>query len=210
MNVLSVNIGTAEPIQAKSGRSGIFKRPASGPVRVGTLGLVGDHIVDTESHGGPEQAIYVFTQPDYDHWSERLGQTLATGTFGENLLISDLESASLAIGERLRIGSVLLEITSARIPCVTLAVRMNDPEFVKTFRQVRRPGFYARVLEEGEVAAGQPFQLEGRLPVGGASVLDSFEYFYAKTPPSALLQRLLDAPIHEKLRSELTEKFGTA
>ncbi|WP_425147306.1 MOSC domain-containing protein [Deinococcus sp.] len=208
MQVLSVNVGTAQPIQAKSGQSGIFKQPARGPVWVSTLGLSGDQIVDTPNHGGPEQAVYVFTQPDYDQWSERLGQTLAAGTFGENLLISDLESASLAIGERLRMGGVLLEITSARIPCVTLAARMNDPEFVKTFRQVRRPGFYARVLQEGNLEAGQSVQLEGQRPADGASVLDSFEYFYTKVPSRELIQRLLGAPIHEKMRRELEEKLG--
>ena len=207
MQVLSVNTGKAQPIAAKSGQSGIFKQPMEGPVWVGRLGLAGDSIVDTANHGGPEQAVYVFTQPDYQHWSQQLGQPLAPGIFGENLLLSELESAPLPIGQRLRIGGVLLEITAARLPCVTLAVRMNDPEFVKTFRRVRRPGFYARVLEEGEVAAGQPFALEGTPISGGASVLDSFEYSLSKTPPPELMQRLLAAPIHAKLREELKARL---
>ncbi|MGI8748785.1 MAG: MOSC domain-containing protein [Deinococcus sp.] len=182
MKLLSVNIGQSQPIQAKSGQSGIFKRPVSGPVWVGRLSLSGDHIVDVPTHGGPEQAVYLYTQPDYDHWSERLGRALTPGTFWENLLISDLESAAVGVRDRLRVGGALLEVASARIPCVTLATRMNDPEFVRKFREVGRPGFYARVLEEGAALAGQDVTLEGRRPPGGPSVLDDFESFFAKLP----------------------------
>jgi len=203
MRLLSVNTGVPRSINAKSGQTGIFKTPVSSPVRIGTLGLSGDHILDTENHGGIDQAVYVFTQPDYDHWSQLLGQVLAPGTFGENLLVSDLESAPLNIGERLHVGNVVLEITSARIPCVTLATRMNDPQFVRTFREVRRPGFYARVISEGEVQVGQAVTLEGQRPLDGPSVLDTFEYFYTKFHSRSEIERLLSAPLHHQMRDQL-------
>lgn len=208
MQLLSVNIGQPEAVAAKDGQTGIFKRPAAQPVQVGRLGLAGDHIQDTKNHGGPDQAVYVFTQPDYDHWSALLGTELAAGTFGENLLISGLESAPLPIGTRLQVGAALLEITSARIPCATLAARMNDPQFVKTFRRVRRPGFYARVLEEGAVSAGDAVTLERPLSDDAPSVLDAFEFFYTKAPTREQIERLLSAPIHHKMRSELETRLA--
>lgn len=208
MQLLSVNVGQSEPINSKSGQSGIFKRPTAQPVQIGHLGLAGDHIQDTRNHGGPDQAVYLYTQPDYDHFSALLGTDLAPGTFGENLLISELESASMPIGTRLRVGTALLEITSARIPCDTLAARMNDPQFVKTFRRQRRPGFYTRVLEEGAVSAGDTVTLERELPDDAPSVLDAFEFFYTKVPTRDQMERLLSAPVHHKMRSELETRLA--
>lgn len=208
MQLLSVNVGQAQPVAAKNGQTGIFKRPTTQPVQVNRLGLVGDHIQDTKHHGGPEQAVYVFTQPDYEYWSTLLGTDLAAGTFGENLLISELESAGLAIGTQLRVGAVLLEITSARIPCATLAARMDDPQFVKKFREVRRPGFYARVLEEGAVSVGGNVTLERMMPQDTPSVLDAFEFFYTKAPTHQQITRLLNAPIHHKLRADIESRLA--
>lgn len=122
MRVLSVNVGQRRPIRAKTGHSGIFKEPASGPVWVGESGLAGDHIADTRHHGGPSRAVYVFTRPDHAAWEAVLGRALPPGTFGENVLLSDLESAPLRVGQTLRLGAAMLELTAPRIPCVTLAV----------------------------------------------------------------------------------------
>ncbi len=210
MQLLSVNIGQPHPIEAKDGQSGIFKRPVTHAVRVGKLGPAGDHIQDTKNHGGPEQAVYVFTQPDYDHWSARLGRALEPGIFGENLLISELESAAVAIGTRLSIGEVLLEVTSARIPCATLAARMDDPQFVKTFRRERRPGFYARVLREGEVRAGDAVILEYQPPAHTPTVLDTFEFFYTKAPGREQMEHLLSAPVSLKLREWIVAELAGA
>ena len=119
------------------------------------LGLPGDAIVDTENHGGVDQALYLYTTPDYEWWSAELGRELKPGTFGENLTVSEIESAKLSIGDRLHIGEVILEVTSPRIPCVTLAARMEDPTFVKRFRHAERPGLYCRVIQEGTIQAGE-------------------------------------------------------
>ncbi|WP_293914473.1 MOSC domain-containing protein [Deinococcus sp.] len=209
MKLLSVNIGQPRPVEAKDGLSGIFKQPQVGAVWLASLGLSGDHIQDKQHHGGPDQAVYVYTQPDYDHFSALLGRDLAPGTFGENLLIPELESAPVAIGTRLRVGAALLEVTAARIPCATLAARMSDPQFVKVFREQRRPGLYARVLEEGPVQAGDAVQVEFAPQEGAATVLDTFEYFYAKVPTPAQITKLLAAPaLHAKMRSELAARLA--
>src|SRR4051794_39575210 len=138
MHLLSVNVGKPQPIKAKSGMTGIYKQPQTEPVQITRLGLHGDAIVDTANHGGVDQAVYVFGRPDYRWWSEELGRELAPGTFGENLTFTELASADYNVGDRFYVGAVLLEVTSPRIPCVTLATRMGDPKFVKRFAQAER------------------------------------------------------------------------
>ncbi len=167
-------MGQRRPIRAKTGHSSIFKEPVSGPVWVGESGLAGDHIADTRYHGGPSQAVYVFTRPDHAAWEAVLGRALPPGTFGENLLLSDLESAPLRVGQTLRLGAAMLELTAPRIPCVTLAVRMGDPDFVHTFREMKRPGFSCRVLREGWLEAGQDADLGPEPPPYAPSVLKQF------------------------------------
>lgn len=211
MKLLSVCIGQAKKVENKTGWTGIDKRPTVDPVRVERLGLVGDHVMDQKNHGGPGQAVYIYTQPDYDYWTEFLGEAPAPGAFGENLLFDELESASVKIGQRFRVGTVLLEAAASRIPCETFAAHMGDPQFVKKFRQARRPGIYARVIEEGTLQAGDAVTLEGNLSDDAPTVLDTFEFFYDKQPTPEQVQRLLAASVAERLRDELEEqaaKFG--
>ncbi len=196
MRLMSVNIGKREPIaHAKpSGATGIFKKPTLTPVEVTILGLMGDTIVDTENHGGYDQAVYVFGSTDYEWWSAHLGRVLEPGTFGENLTISDLESAPMRIGDWLRIGPVLLEVTSPRIPCVTLSARMGDPKFLRRFVVANRPGVYCRVLETGAVQVGAEVEL---VPYPGQpyTVGEMFRHTYTKTDEETL-RRALTTPMH--------------
>lgn len=201
MRLLSVNVGREEPIQnaKKSGKTGIFKRPVDGPVGIAVGGLAGDHISDTENHGGADQAVYVFGEPDYAWWSEELGRDLPPGTFGENLTISGLKSAETCLGDRLHVGSVILEVTAPRIPCVTLAARMGDPSFVKRFRLAERPGLYCRVIDEGRVQAGDRVELRG---YGGEAVpvIEVFRGFFDPRPSEHMIRRHLAAPIAVRAR----------
>ncbi len=199
MQLTSVNIGKARAVEAKSGQTGIFKRPADDPVRVTRNGLAGDTICDTENHGGVDQAVYVYGAADYAWWSGTLGKDLHPGTFGENLTVTDLDTASLRIGDRLHIANVVLEVTAPRIPCVTLATRMNDPIFVKRFRQAERPGVYCRVLQEGHVRVGDEVTLhayEGE----SLSALELFQDFFKPHRDEATLRRHLAAPIDVRSR----------
>jgi len=206
MHILSVNVGQRTPIaNAKaSGITGIYKNPADGPVVVTPLGLDGDFIADTKHHGGIDQAVYVYGTADYDWWAAELGRPLAPGTFGENLTVAGLASGELAVGDRLRLGEVVLEVTAPRIPCATLAARMGDPAFVKRFRAAERPGAYCRVIREGLVAAGEAVALE---PFAGPrlGLPESFRDFYTKAWDEAKLRRHLAAPIDIRSRAYLEE-----
>ena len=203
MRLLSVNVGLEEPIEGakSSGKTGIFKRPVDGPVRVTKSGLAGDEISDKKNHGGVDQAVYLFGSPDYEWWSEELGCELPPGTFGENLTVSDLGSAGARIGDRFSIGSTVLEVTAPRIPCVTLAARMRDPSFVKRFRLAERPGLYCRVIREGTVSAEDPVVYE---PYRGEQVpaLEVFRTFFEPGADEGVLRRILATPVALRAREE--------
>lgn len=207
MKILSVNIGKSQAIDTKSGQTGIFKTPQDGLVKIERLGLFGDTIVDLENHGGPDQAVYLYGQPDYDWWSKELGRELAPGIFGENLTISGLESAGLHIGDRFLIGDVVLEATSPRIPCVTLSSRMGDPKFAKKFISAQRTGIYCRVLEIGEINAGMDVEF---LPFEGVKILANDFLASSGKRTEETMRLRLQAPIHEKSRVEYEAKLRTS
>jgi MOSC domain-containing protein YiiM len=209
LRLLSVNVGDETPIEGarKSGKTGIFKRPVRGPVEILSGGLAGDKISDKKNHGGPDQAVYVFGVPDYEWWSEELGRELPPGTFGENLTVSELESAAVCVGDRLGIGAAVLEVTAPRIPCLTLAVRMGDPAFLKRFRRAGRPGVYCRVVREGEVRQGDALAYTpyagGRVPV-----LEVFRAFFEADPGEDVLRRQLSVPIAVRARRAYEEQLA--
>lgn len=209
MKVISVNIGRAQRIESAKSTdlTGIYKLPVTSLVRITALGVEGDAVCDVEHHGGVDQAVYVYGQPDYDWWSNELGRELSPGTFGENLTIGGLESATLSIGDRLHAEEVILEVTSPRIPCATLAARMGDPQFVKRFRHAERPGVYCRVIREGEIRSGETVRLE---PYTGrtVTVLEMFRDHYDPDWDEARMRRYLAAPISIRDRIELAEQLA--
>jgi MOSC domain-containing protein YiiM len=148
-----------------------------------------------------DQAINVYGKPDYDWWAENLACELAPGTFGENLTISDLYSSQACIGDRFLIGSTELEITAPRIPCGTLARRMNDRSFTKRFRAAERPGLYCRVLRAGYVQEGDPVGYE-RYSGDTITALELFRAFYMDHLDESTLRRHLAAPIAIRDRIE--------
>ncbi|HEX5335446.1 MAG TPA: MOSC domain-containing protein [Propionicimonas sp.] len=151
----AINRGTARPSEHGAlKRTAIDKRPASGPVRIEPLGVAGDEIVDLKHHGGLDQAVYAFAREDYAHWEAELGRPLAAGAFGENLTTVGLDVQGARIGERWRVGGCLLEVTDVRIPCAVFAGFVDEPHWVRRFTEHGVPGAYLRVIEPGEVAAG--------------------------------------------------------
>jgi MOSC domain-containing protein YiiM len=207
IRLVSVNASGPKSIQngKKSGLTGIFKLPLAGKVQVHKLGLEQDTQVDKRHHGGPDQAVYVYSADDYAWWSEQLGMVLEPGTFGENLTFSSFGTAELYIGDRYRLGSVLLEVTAPRIPCSTLAARMNDTAFVKRFQRAARPGFYARVVQEGLLEAGDTVvyaRAKSEL-----KLLDFFALYYQKQLNAAELKQLLAAPIASRSRNHYEEQL---
>ena len=206
MKLANINIGQERTQQNgnKLETTGIYKLPTPEPVHISSLGIKEDFIASKKHHGGPDQAIYVYGTTDYDWWSTELGRDLYPGTFGENLDITELESAHFNIGDRLLIGSVILEITAPRIPCGTLAARMEDPQFVKHFRHAERPGFYCRVIQEGIVEMGNDVKIE-RYKKETVSVIQIFRDYYDKDKNEKTIRKQLNAPIAIRLRTALEE-----
>ncbi len=221
MKLLSVNLGRAEAVpytDNPEGVTGIDKRPVVGPVRVsapgpkgvGGSGLAGDAVCKLEHHGGDDQAVYAMAREDLDEWERELGRTLADGAFGENLTTRGLDVSGALIGERWRIGpEVVLEVTSGRIPCRTFQGHMDEKSWVKRFTQRGAPGAYLRVIEPGEIRAGDVVEIVHR---PGHDVTVALQ-FRAVTTERTLLPRLLaagDALHPELLRTarEYEEKYG--
>ncbi|PSL00956.1 MOSC domain-containing protein YiiM [Murinocardiopsis flavida] len=190
----SVNVGTAVDADwaGRLKRTAIDKRPAPGRVAVHTLGLDGDEQADLANHGGPDQAVYAYAREELDLWSERLGRPLRDGVFGENLTTTGLEVSRARIGERWRIGSALLEVTVPRTPCSVFKAWLDDePGWVKRFSEEARTGAYLRVVEEGEVAAGDPVITEYR-PDHGIDLTTAFRA--GRDNDLDLLERVLAIP----------------
>jgi MOSC domain-containing protein YiiM len=208
VKVDSVNAGRAEPMQlgTRTISTGIRKLPVAGG-RVTLLGLEGDTVADEANHGGPDQALYLYSSEDYTWWGEELGSAPEPGTFGENLTLSSFGTGDVRIGDRFRVGEVLLEVTAPRIPCSVFATRMAEEGWVKRFAAARRPGLYVRVLEPGAVAAGDPVE---RLDVGEGqpTVLDLMDAWYDAEPAPELLARLLHSPLAERARANVERKLS--
>lgn len=209
MRLLSVNVGAERKIRnaKSSGRTGIYKVPVEGAARVTRDGVAGDVISDEKNHGGMNQALYLYGAPDCEWWSKELGCDLAPGTFGENLTLYGLESALARRGDRLRVGSTILEVTAPRIPCVTLVARMEDPAFVRCFREAERPGLYCRVVREGELQAEAPV---GYKPCKGppVSAIEVFRDAFEPDLSETRLRRFLAAPIDVRSRAEKKDQLG--
>ena len=178
--VVSVNVGTPQAQSwAGIGRTSIDKQPVTGPVQVDRRGLAGDQVSDTVHHGGVDQAVYAFAREDLDHWAGELGREVRDGQFGENLTTLGLDVNEAEIGERWAIGSCLLEVWSVRIPCNDFKnwQRVNgfdDRAWVKRFAAVGRPGPYLRVLQPGELRAGDELRVVHQ-PGHGVTVSTMFK-----------------------------------
>jgi MOSC domain-containing protein YiiM len=204
--VVSVNVGSAEATEhSDADFTGIDKRPVSGLVRItapepGGSGVAGDTLCDTRFHGGEAQAVYAYAREDLDEWAATLGRGLGNGVFGENLTTSGLDVTGAVIGERWRIGSVLIEVTAPRIPCRTFAGWLGERGWIKTFTKRAAPGAYLRVVEEGHVQAGDEVTVLDQ-PGHGVSIGEAFR---ALTTERDLLPRLLAVEsLAEKARRRL-------
>src|SRR6476659_4902775 len=155
--LLSVNVGLPRDIQWK-GRTvhtGIWKDPLPGRCRVGRLKLDGDGQGDLAGHGGEQRAVFVYQIDSYRYWREQLERTdFVYGQFGENFTVEGLGDDVVCIGDRYRIGTALFEVTQPRVTCYRVGIRMDEPQMAALLVEHGRPGFYFRVVEEGDVQAG--------------------------------------------------------
>jgi MOSC domain-containing protein YiiM len=160
--VISVNVGRPQTVRwnGRDERTSIFKEPVPGHLRVRRLGLEGDEQADLTVHGGPEKAVYAYPSEHYAYWRTQLSlASLPWGSFGENLTLGGFLEDKVHSGDELRIGSATLAVTRPRFPCYKLGIRFGSMDMVKKFQDSGRSGFYLRVVEEGEVAAGDDVEL---------------------------------------------------
>jgi MOSC domain-containing protein YiiM len=190
--VISVNVGTPrEADWAGIGRTAIEKHPVAGVVPVTHLCVAGDQVGDTVYHGGRDQAVYAFAREDLDWWEGELGAPIRNGQFAENLTTSGIDVNEAEVGERWRVGTVLLEVAMVRIPCNDFKnwqrlSGYDDRAWVKRFAEQARPGPYLRVIEEGELQAGDELVVVHR-PGHGVTVSTMFK---ALTTDRSLLREL--------------------
>ena len=162
--LVSVNVAEVREIPRRGHmvRTGIWKFPVGGRVAVRGVNVEGDVQANLKVHGGEFQALYAYAREDYDWWEGELGRELPAGMFGENLTTAGLDLTNALVGERWRVGSTVLEVSLPRIPCFKLQHKMEEPKFIKRFAQARRPGTYLRIVEEGELGAGDEIELVER------------------------------------------------
>jgi MOSC domain-containing protein YiiM len=196
MRLLSVNVGLPRDVDWRGGtvRTAIFKSPASGRVRVARLNVEGDQQADLSVHGGIEKAVYAYPSEHYAFWRQELpGVDLPWGVFGENFTTEGLLEGSVRIGDRLRVGSAEFMVTQPRMPCFKLGIRFGRPDMVKRFQRSGRSGFYLAVVQEGEVAAGDSFELVAR-DEHGVTVAEVVNLYTADATNQDLLRRVSELP----------------
>jgi ferredoxin-NADP reductase/MOSC domain-containing protein YiiM/ferredoxin len=195
--LLSVNVGLPRDIEWKGHtvHTGIWKNPVDGRCRVGRLNLDGDGQGDLAGHGGERRAVSVYQADSYRYWQQQLnrpdlGDLKSCGQYGENFTIEGLPDDTGCIGDRYRIGGALFEVTQPRVTCYRLGIRTNEPRMPALLTSSGRPGFYFRVLEEGEVGAGDEIVKVGeakeRMTVAEVNAL-----LYSPNHPRELLERAL-------------------
>jgi ferredoxin-NADP reductase/MOSC domain-containing protein YiiM len=205
--LLSINVGLPRDIvwRGMTVHTGVWKDPVQGRCRVGKLNLDGDGQGDLAGHGGEWRAVFVYQMESYRYWQEQLHRAdFVYGQFGENFTIEGLPDDGVYIGDRYRIGSALFEVTQPRVTCYRVGIRMNEPRMAAFLTSSGRPGFYFRVLEEGEVGAGDEIVKvdEGKEQM---SVAEVNALLYSPQHPRDRLERALQiAALSPGWRSSFT------
>lgn len=213
MKLVSVNVSLPRevPHRDTTVTTGIFKKPVTGRVWLRVTNLEGDGQADTENHGGIYKAVYAYPIEHYDFWKQELGRNdFPFGQFGENLTVQGMLEQTTHIGDVFRIGDAMVEVTQPRAPCFKLGLRMGLPEFPKRFHASGRTGYYLRVLQEGEVGAGDTIDRitigEGRLSVWMVNHLRYFDQGNLEDAREVLRVKALPP----RWRSVFEERLGKA
>ena len=193
MKIISVNVGlprlvsrNGEPVS-----TAIFKEPVAGRVMVRTLNLDGDRQADLSVHGGPEKAVYVYPSEHYDFWKRELpDMDLPWAMFGENFTTTGLFETEINIGDKFRVGTAELMVAQPRMPCYKLGIRFGRTDIIKRFLASERTGFYFSVLKEGEVGAGDEFELISK-NTSGVRVVDVTRLYSSDKENVDLLRRAI-------------------
>lgn len=194
--LVSVDVGMPKDVawKGKTVFTGVYKDPVTGPRRVRRLNVDGDGQGDRAGHGGEQRAVFVYQLESYRYWERELGRDdFVYGQFGENFTVEGLSDEEVCIGDRYRIGGALFEVSAPRVTCYRVGIRMNEPRMPALLVSHRRPGFYFRVLEEGDVEAGDAIvklaQGPEQMPVAEVDAL-----LYLPGHPRQALLRALRVP----------------
>jgi MOSC domain-containing protein YiiM len=194
--LLSLNVGLPRDVtwNGKTVRTAIWKTPVVGRQMVRKLDVVGDAQADLAGHGGEQRAVFVYQMDAYQFWERFLGRKdFIFGQFGENFTVQGLSDSEVCIGDRFRIGDAIFEVTQPRVTCYRVGIRLNEPRMPALLVAQHRPGFYFRVLQEGEVGAGDEIVKitdgPGRLCVAEVDAL-----LYLPGHSSEQLKRVLQIP----------------
>jgi len=189
--LLSVNVSLAEPgiYKNKETRSGINKKPVSGPIALGPTGLAGDEQADLVNHGGPDKAVCVYSYAHYGHWERVLGKKLNYGAFGENFTVDRRIENEVCIGDVFRLGEVKLQVSQPRQPCWKLAMKWGLDELPSLVLQSGATGFYFRVLEPGAVSKGELVLIER--PKDTATVAEANRILFIDKDDEEGIRRML-------------------
>lgn len=196
MIVDQVRVGTLQPLPREGQRTGMYKQPVDGPVKVGIEGLEGDHQGDRSVHGGPDKAVHLYPTETYPLVAARrpdLAALLQPGVLGENLVTRGITDETACIGDVYRIGTVLLQVSQPRRPCWKIDHRLDTEGMVPLLNEIGRPGWYFRVLQTGTLQAGDAIELVER-PAVEVSIAHLFQTFGELRPDPAELRRMATAP----------------
>lgn len=193
MKVLSLNVARPRLTVYKgtSINTGIFKKPVSGRLMLRRLNLDGDRQADLSVHGGPYKAVYAYPSEHYGYWKKELREKdLPWAAFGENLTTEGLSEDELHVGDRFRIGSAAIMVRQPRMPCYKLAAKFQRDDILETFLHSGRSGFYFSVEQEGEIGAGDSFELISRNHTG-ITIAEMNRLFVREKYNRALLQKAI-------------------
>lgn len=194
--LLSVNVGLPREItwRGETIRTAIWKEPVHGKRMVRRLNIEGDAQGDLAGHGGEHRAVFVYQRDSYLYWQDKLHRAdFAFGQFGENFTVEGLPDTAVCIGDQYRVGGALFEVTQPRVTCYRVGIRMDEPRMAALLVADGRPGFYLRVLQEGEVEAGEEI-VKIRAGPEGMSVAEVSRLLYLPGHPREDLERALRIP----------------
>jgi MOSC domain-containing protein YiiM len=215
MKLVSVNVGLPRLLAwgGATFETGIFKNPVEGRVMLRTTNLDGDRQADLSVHGGPNKAVYSYPSEHYAAWNRELPDAARTwGAFGENFTTEGFLETTVSIGNRYRVGSAVVSVTTPRLPCFKLAAKFQRDDMIERFVRSGRSGFYFSVIEEGEVDAEDKFELLGR-EEPSLTIAEINELYTAKSPDRETLQRSLDVKLlpeswRMRFRARLADMHG--
>ena len=216
MELVSVNVGLPRLLTREGAtfKTGIFKNALEGRVMLRTTNLDGDRQADLSVHGGPNKAVYGYPCEHYAAWNAELPDPARTwGAFGENFTTEGLLETTVSIGDRYRVGSAVVSVTTPRLPCFKLAAKFQRDDMIERFVRSGRSGFYFSVTEEGEVGAGDEFELIGREETT-LTIAEVNGLYTAKSPDRETLQRSLNVKLlpeswRMRFRARLVDMDGS-